>query len=127
MVLLEHEEVDLDNIVTSPGYPEQYADNLDTDQVVTVSPGNKISMELKFMSIEKHDTCRYDYIMVLDEDGTILLDKTCGELSKPITILSTTTPKKIISSTNNVTVKFHTDHSVTDKGFVIVWEEITTA
>jgi len=115
---LQYKEVDLDNIVTSPGYPEHYANNTDTNQVVTVSPGNKISMWLMFMGIEKHDTCRYDYIMVLDEDGTILLDKTCGKLS---------TPKKIrLSSTNNVTVKFHTDHSVTDKGFVIVWEEITT-
>jgi len=116
---LQYEEVDskVANMVRSPEYPKQYSNNLDSEQVITVTPGNKIKMVFMFMSIENESSCRYDYIMIRDQDGTILLPRTCGRLDRHL---------EMISSTHQVVVMFHTDRSVIATGFLIQWEEIIT-
>ena len=52
--------------------------------------------------------------IVLDTDNSQLIKK-CG----------TTTPSKIISSGNKLTVKFHSDSSVSFKGFKATWKVVT--
>ena len=111
---VDPEDHDMNN-VSSPGYPEPYANNLDEEYIISAQPGKKVSLVFKFMSIEKHSLCRYDYVMIMDKDGTTLLPKTCGKLSKMI---------QLTSSTHEVIVKFHTDSSVPATGFLIEWNEI---
>ena len=115
---LQYEEIDpkskVTNTVASPNYPKHYSNNLDREQVITVTPGNKIKMVFMFMSIENESSCRYDYVMIQDQDGTILLPRTCGRLDRDL---------EMISSTHQVAVMFHTDRSVTSNGFLIQWEE----
>ena len=52
---------------------------------------------------------------VLDTKGAQLIKK-CGS----------TLPSKIISSGNKLTVKFHSDSSVTFKGFRATWKTVTS-
>ena len=52
--------------------------------------------------------------LVLDTDNSQLIKK-CG----------INTPPKIISSGNKLTVKFHSDSSVTKKGFKANWKVVT--
>ena len=54
------------------------------------------------------------YLQVLDTSGAQLIKK-CGS----------TVPSKIISSGNKLIVKFHSDSSVTLKGFRATWKTVT--
>jgi len=101
--------------ISSPGYPENYENNLDIEQRIEVTQAKKILMVFKLMSIESHETCNYDYVKITDDDGTVLLPKTCGKLNKVL---------EVTSSTNQVTITLHTDRSVTATGFLIEWKEI---
>ena len=49
--------------------------------------------------------------MVKDGDGSVLMNKACGY----------TVPQPITSHTNKVEITFHSDRSVTRKGFKIDW------
>ena len=53
------------------------------------------------------DSCPYDYVRIQDDDGTILLDKTC----------SSNKPPDIVSRTNRAEVIFRTDSSVQFRGW----------
>ena len=62
------------------------------------------------LDIEKGNNCRFDYLQIIDDVLTGTVVKLCG----------TEGPKDIISSTNGIiTMKFHSDHSASGKGFQI--------
>ena len=66
-------------------------------------------------SLEPQVSCEYDWVTVLDGDGSTLLAKTCG----------TNKPAKISSKTNVANIKFHSDISVNAKGFRAEWKAVT--
>merc|ERR1712227_846269 len=99
--------------VKSPNYPWNYQDNSDTSKTIQVSAGSMIKLTFVDFNIEAHSSCRYDYVQVLDTSGAQLIKK-CGS----------TVPSVIMSSGNRLTVKFHSDSSVTLKGFRATWMEI---
>ena len=68
--------------VTSPNHPSNYPDNQDTSYPVTVEAGKKIKLWFTVFKIEAQSSCTYDWVKVIDEDGTILLEKACG-MTKP--------------------------------------------
>ena len=65
--------------------------------------------------MEPDATCRYDYVKVLDTDGTSILARLCGD----------SLPSQIRSSGNRMTVIFLSDHSVNKKGFKATWSAVT--
>jgi len=78
--------------------------------------GSKIELEFVDFQIEDHSTCGYDFVEVLDSDQRQMMKK-CGS-SKP---------EKVISSANSLTVRFHSDSSVTMKGFKATWKQVTVS
>merc|ERR1711874_391602 len=99
----------------SRNFPSNYPNNLDTEEDISVAAGERIKLQFIDFKIEDHSSCAYDYLMVEDADGTVLLDKTCG----------TTLPKDVTSRTNTVIVIFHSDGSVSDSGWRIDWQKLT--
>merc|ERR1711874_100956 len=101
----------------SRNFPSNYPNNLDTEEDISVAAGERIKLQFIDFKIEDHSSCAYDYLMVEDADGTVLLDKTCG----------TTLPKDVTSRTNTVIVIFHSDGSVSDSGWRIDWQKLTNS
>ena len=88
-------------------------------------------MEFVDFEIEDHSSCAYDYVegkagnvinvmtvclSVLDSDERQMIKK-CGS----------TKPDKIVSSSNSLKVKFHSDSSVVMKGFRATWKQVTAS
>merc|ERR1719318_2177626 len=103
--------------VASPNYPSNYPDNQDTTYPVSVEAGKKIKLSFTEFKIEADSSCKYDWVEVVDNDGTILLEKSCGM----------TKPKEIISRTNKLVVKFHSDQNTNFKGFHATYEAVSSA
>jgi len=102
--------------LTSTNYPSPYPPYLDTKQNISVSAGNRIKLRFTDFNVEDdHVDCGYDYLLVQDGDGTILLDKTCGS----------SLPDDITSRTNFVQVIFHSDEIEQRSGWRIEWQTIT--
>merc|ERR1711913_147094 len=99
----------------SRNFPSNYPNNLDTEEDISVAAGERIKLQFIDFKIEDHSSCAYDYPMVKDDDGTVLLDKTWGS----------TLPKDVTSRTNTVIVIFHSDGSVSDSGWRIDWQKLT--
>ena len=57
-----------------------------------------------------------DCVLVLDSDERQMIKK-CGS----------TKPDKIVSSSNSLKVKFHSDSSVVKKGFRATWKQVTAS
>ena len=74
-------------------------------------------MPSKVFSLQSHSRCSYDYVKVIDGDGSTLMDKACGS----------TRPTSFKTNTNRADVVFHSDGSVTRSGFRITWESTRLA
>jgi len=94
-------------VVKSTNYPANYPDNEDKEYPITVDDGHVVKLTFTDLQIEDHESCAYDWLQVVDGDGTILLDRTCGDNKPP----------QIISKTKTVKIKFFSDSSKTGKGF----------
>jgi len=112
---IKKEKLDKSGSLTSRNFPSNYPNNLDTEEDISVAAGERIKLQFIDFKIEDHSSCAYDYLMVEDADGTVLLDKTCGS----------TLPKDVTSRTNTVIVIFHSDGSVSDSGWRIDWQKLT--
>ena len=60
--------------------------------------------------LENSTNCKHDWLEIVDVDERILLKKSCGDTIPTVKL-----------SYKNVTVRFHTDDSDTDKGFKYSW------
>jgi len=103
--------------VKSTNYPANYPDNEDKEFPITVADGHVISLMFTDWQIEAHASCAYDWLQVVDGDGSVLLDKTCGD----------TKPGKITSKTKSLKIKFFSDSSVNFKGFRAEYEAVKSA
>jgi len=104
------------NVITSPNYPSNYPDNLDKDFPITVDKG-VIELSFTHFKLEPDTICADDWVMVVDADGTTLLDKTCGN----------TKPSKITSRTKSITIKFHSDGNKNYAGFRAEYKQVESA
>lgn len=50
--------------LTSPGYPEGYADMLNCEWIFETAPGNHLGLVFQNMDIEQSDSCFLDYVQV---------------------------------------------------------------
>ena len=102
-------------VITSPNYPNSYANNLDCEMTIRFSDSIKVLIEFDpTFEIESGSYgCSYDYLEAHDgpssTDSPIGGSKICGR-SAPAPIQSTGNSMKLI---------FHTDSSVTKIGFKI--------
>ena len=94
----------------SPNYPEHYPSNHDSTQTIEVAEGKRIIFVFSNFITEPE----YDWVQIEDEDGTDLLSRTWGSLP----------PGTIISKSNIIHVKFHTDDSRQRTGWRMDWTEV---
>jgi cubilin len=107
--------------IESPSHPLNYPSLSDEDIPIFVPEGSVI--ELTFLdfnleasiNIEDSSGC-YDWVEVVDGDGTMLMTKTCGRGSK--------VPPNVVSRTHKMIVKFHSDDNQEFPGFLAVWKKL---
>merc|ERR1712025_41598 len=100
--------------IKSPNYPSNYPNSKDQTYALKVATGSRMELSFTDFVIEPEDHCSYDYVQVLDSDGKQLIKK-CGS----------TKPAKVVSTGNTMTVKFHSDETVTAKGFSATWKKVS--
>lgn len=108
-------------VITSPHYPNNYPPNSDCEWSITVSPYHSIVLTIIELDVEDFSSCSMDYVdaseMLDDATTTSQLFKVCGTLeTKNVTTWH--------SSTNSVTIRFHTDDTITSKGFKLSYHEV---
>ncbi|KAI9577187.1 hypothetical protein GQX74_015641 [Glossina fuscipes] len=107
-------------IITSPHYPNNYPQNSDCEWSLTVSPLHSIVLTIIELDIEDFSSCSMDYV-----DASETLDDAVepSQLFKLCGTLETKNVTTWRSSTNSVTVRFHTDDTITSKGFKLSYHE----
>ena len=64
------------NLVTSPSWGQgNYPDNLNKVYPIKVEAGSVIEILLTDFMLEAHESCSYDWVKIVDGDGTELLGK----------------------------------------------------
>uniref|UniRef100_A0A8C9LAD2 Deleted in malignant brain tumors 1 protein n=1 Tax=Pavo cristatus TaxID=9049 RepID=A0A8C9LAD2_PAVCR len=92
--------------IRSPFYPSNYPDNADCLWEIQVK--NNYRIMLTFGSIQLHGGCRYDYIEIYD--GPPSTSPLLGRICSGYNIMYT-------SSSNMMTVRFHSDSRYSNRGF----------
>ncbi|CAG9865029.1 unnamed protein product [Phyllotreta striolata] len=106
--------------LTSPNYPNNYYHNLDYS-IRIVGP-EKTRLIIKFINIhiESQLECLYDYVQLKSlyrNNATVIDDSMvlCGNHDKDMDKFN------FVSETNEVQLKFHSDYSISDQGFSLIW------
>jgi len=105
-----------ENVVTSPNYPATYPENQNKETRLEVATGSVIVLKFTHFSLED-EGCKYDWVQVVDGDGSVLMDKKCGS----------TVPGPVTSKTHVMIVKFVSDGSVNKPGFRAEWTKSTAS
>ncbi|XP_041486764.1 cubilin isoform X1 [Microtus oregoni] len=97
----------------SPGWPQDYDNNLDCTIILRAPQNNTISLFFYWFELEFSNQCRHDFLEVRSgsNSSSPLLDKYCGLIQ----------PNPIFSQSNELYLRFKTDDSVTAAGYKIVW------
>ncbi|XP_046577739.1 cubilin-like [Haliotis rubra] len=95
-------------VIVSPGYPNNYVNGLDCQWTINAPIFSSITLKVLFLDLEKVSSCVNDYLLF--KDGTT---NDARQLAK---ICERTSPQ-IVSSSNHMTIMFHSDHAVTGGGF----------
>ena len=106
----DEESMPSSGVLTSPNYPDRYPNHHDSTQTVEVAEGKTIHyIWTNFLT----EGGQYDYVEIVDEDGTYLMSKKWGnDLPSPGT-----------SNSNIMHVNFHTDGDTTRTGWRLEWNE----
>jgi len=104
-------------VLKSPNYPQRYPNDHDSTQTVEVAEGKTIRYVWTDFQTEglwmNSRSCSYDWVEIVDEDGTSLMSKRCGS----------SLPSPGTSNSNIMHVKFHTDGDTTRTGWRLEWNE----
>eukprot|EP00794_Sanderia_malayensis_P017800 gene17800-19576_t len=93
-------------VVTSPGYPAKYPNNMDCNTKITVPFGKVIQLTFNTFDVEDESDCLYDYLMI--DDGSSNKKRLCGSSAS-----------KYISKSNVLSLVFHSDSSMNGNGFKV--------
>ena len=100
-------------VVESPNYPDSYPNNINVTTNIIVEEGYNIELTVDSFDLEDDSKsgCRFDFVEVIGTKRT----KLCGIVPSG---------QKYISSGPTMSVKFHTDESITRKGFRATWTAV---
>ncbi|XP_059471095.1 cubilin-like [Neocloeon triangulifer] len=98
----------------SPNYPDNYGINLRCIYIIKVENGQQISLNFTIFHLENSSKCSFDFVEIRNgPSGTSpLIGTFCGRTRPPV----------ILSQTNSLWIRFHTDDMVTRKGFRAIWD-----
>lgn len=100
--------------IMSPNYPSKYNTNLDCVYKIQVGSRKRVKLVFVDFWLENGDTrtsCDYDYLEIRDgrNSNSNLVGSFCGN----------DTPGMILSNSNTMTLRFVTDGSVVERGFLV--------
>uniref|UniRef100_A0A096M1I3 Neuropilin 1 n=1 Tax=Poecilia formosa TaxID=48698 RepID=A0A096M1I3_POEFO len=109
------------NYLTSPGYPGAYPPSQLCVWVITApEPGQKILINFNpHFDLEEKFFCRYDYLEVYNggaDESSSMVGKFCGKIA----------PSPIISSGDQLLIKFVSDYETHGAGFSVRYEVFKT-
>ena len=116
-------------VVTSPDYPSNYPNDLEETKTIEVEQGMIMSLEFTAFDVERNSKCVYDHLTILDDNGAILMEKSCGSDGNLVIggkKLNSTMPPKVWSRSNKVNFVFVTDGGGTRPGWSINWSAATS-
>ncbi|XP_045916959.1 cubilin [Micropterus dolomieu] len=99
--------------INSPGYPGNYPPNRDCYWTVTVEPSLLITFAFGTLGLENHPDCNHDFLEI--RDGLLPEDPVLGKYC------STASPAPLQTTGPTAWVHFHSDFSVSDRGFHITY------
>lgn len=93
----------------SPNYPEEYQPNKECIWKITVPKSHQVALRFQAFDVENHDSCVYDYLEIRDGfmSDSKIMKVYCGHK----------VPPDVITSSNQMLVKFVSDGSVQKSGF----------
>jgi len=101
--------------IISENYPDNYPDNVYEKRTTIRASNPDDILQINFIDFKLERVYGYrcyDWLKIQDGDGTVLLDKTCGDNK----------PRPVTSNTDTVVIIFNSDSYNTEKGFKINWE-----
>ena len=107
----EPESLPTSGLLQSPNYPSNYRNDIHERKTIRVAEGNVINIHFTDFELERPD--QVDYVELTDGDGTLL-----GHFASRDHIKN-----NITSNTETVFVLFHTDGSVTERGWSLEWSK----
>merc|ERR1711971_240970 len=135
--------------IESPGHPRNYPNFRDKTYELEVDIGSAIELTFESFELERPHSrrgCIWDWVEVIDGDGTILMRKSCGGSRSNITggiadirgglrsdprsspvQSSLGAQKKVTSRSNSMVDEFHSDRAVNGKGFSATWKKVASA
>ncbi|XP_021118462.1 low-density lipoprotein receptor-related protein 12 isoform X3 [Heterocephalus glaber] len=97
-------------IITSPGWPSEYPAKLNCSWLIKANPGEIITISFQDFDIQGSRRCSLDWLTI-DTYKNIESYRACGS----------TIPPPYISSQDHVWIRFHSDDSVSRKGFRLAY------
>lgn len=103
-------------IITSPNYPQKYANNQKCKWTIIALIGAKIEIKFDTLHLENGQNCRYDYLEIRDggDSSAPFIDKFCGRAF----------PTLIRSTGHMLHLEFGSDGTGTESGFRLEWRAI---
>ncbi|KAF4524800.1 hypothetical protein B566_EDAN010175 [Ephemera danica] len=102
--------------ITSPNYPRSYPGNLHCEYLIQFPRSQRIKVTFEDLQLESAQSCAYDYIQIREgsTEDSPLVGSYCGS-DQPI---------PYTSLANELLIVFHTDATVTTRGFKLKYERI---
>ncbi|XP_058980023.1 cubilin homolog [Musca domestica] len=112
-------------VITSPNYPNSYPEEADCEWTIEVSEHHTIILTMEEMELENFYGCEMDYVEATENstssDEPVSIFKQCGDMDE-----DEDDGRKVLtwrSTSNVVTVHFHSDDSVSARGFKLSFVE----
>ncbi|KAL1462282.1 hypothetical protein WDU94_014131 [Cyamophila willieti] len=108
-----------DGFITSPGFPANYANNLDYWVNIRGPEETRIVLAFLRLDLEPQSECLYDYVEMYHSGSVTPPTRLCGNHH-----ISQLTQLNFVSENNEATLRFHSDYSVSASGFSIQWRAV---
>ena len=107
-----------EGFVQSVNFPLHYLNSFDETTKLEVAEGNVVEIEIHVFELERDPIglCRFDFVEIFESSGKGTYAKLCGDDVK--------SGQKFQSEGNKMTIRFHSDRSVTEKGFKASWKGV---
>ncbi|MED6263559.1 hypothetical protein CHARACLAT_005772, partial [Characodon lateralis] len=100
---------------TSPSYPHYYPNSRDCIFKIIVQLNMQILLNFTSFELEGYPpSCNFDFVEIRDGgyETSPLIDKFCGGQRPPV----------LVSHSNRLWIRFHSDATITHRGFVAHWD-----
>ncbi|XP_025834353.1 cubilin-like, partial [Agrilus planipennis] len=108
--------------ISSPNFPEHYQNDLEFTVRIISPPRFRIVIEFDRIDLEYQPACLYDYVELIslkrgkeDKESGV---KLCGSYDTDMHRFDH------VSSGNEMTIKFHSDYSISGSGFSLRWRAV---